>query len=1141
MKKNYTNCRCFEFLLQRKILRIMRLIFIFHFLALIQISASSFSQSRVSLDVKNYPLEKVFGEIEKQTDYRFLYDVKNVKNEYADVKSDDMPIDNLLDLLLANRNIDYKILSNNLIVITPVETIQRKTVTGTITDAVTGEPLLGVNVVLEGTTIGMVSDINGKYSLELPLQQGGVLVFSFIGYVTERVPVENRDMIDIKMVPDIKSLEEIVVVGYGTQKKATVTGSISAVGTKDLLQSPQANISNALVGRMPGLLSVQRSGQPGADQSTLRIRGIGTFTGSADPLVMVDGIETDNYNNIDQNEIESVSILKDASATAVYGVRGANGVLIITTKRGKEGKPKISYSSQYAVSRFTDIRHFMNSYDYARSYNEGLKYDGFITGTYTPKFSDAAIEHYRTGDDPIFYPDVDWFDYMFNKTSGQWQHNININGGTENVKYFASVGYFNQEGLINHLDDIITDYDAQLRYKRYNIRTNFDFNITKRLSASINLSSQIENRSGTTADINRVFESTYATNPVDHPKIVDGKYLFLDNMVSGGVHPLGWLLTSGGYGKNYRNYLNGSVQLNYQLDFILKGLKARANVSYNNYNEHRVSYTNILVTYKANRLSDGSASFIPQGDPQPFSFGEGFNKNRKIYAETGLEYANKFGDHNVGALLLYNQSKRYDPDYLYLVPNAYQGIVGRVTYDYKNRYLAELNIGYNGTEQFAEGKRFGFFPAYSLGWVASDEPFFPQNNIFTYLKIRGSYGEVGNDKIGSIKISEGGKRFLYLPSAYTATNNFYYFGTNGSDLTPYAAYLEGPLGNPLLTWEKAKKTNIGAEFHFLKDRIQGNIDFFQEKRENILANPQTIPNMTGVTLPAKNLGRMSNHGFEGDISYNQTIGKLDFWVKFNYTFTDNKIEYMNEVPNAYGYMDRTGRRFGQTYGFIANGFFETWEEANEANRPVYALQPGNKIQPGDIKYVDINGDGQIDSNDQTAIGYSPFPGKIFGLSFGARYRGFDFSCLFQGAGNVTVQYHRSFTTPFNDGRNAADYFLESWSQERRDQGLPVNFPRFSWAGPNNPNNTQASTFWIRDASYLRLKNIELGYNFPSGLLKRVGMSDLRLYVNGSNLYTWSDMLPGADPESTEFQTGSTLNNAPYPVTSTVNFGINVKF
>jgi len=790
----------------------------------------------------------------------------------------------------------------------------------------------------------------------------------------------------------------------------------------------------------------------------------------------------------------------------------------------------------------------MNAYDYATSFNTAVKHDAYGNSVYKPKFTDEAIAHYKNHDDPVFYPDVDWYPYMFDKVSAQTQHNINISGGTEKVKYFVSGGYFNQEGLMNHTD-LNTDYDGKIRYNRYNVRSNFDIKVTKRLSATINLATTIEKRSGSNAEPTSIFNDVWATNPVDRPlpSDTDGKYVILPSPAGAGGGPLFGLL-SYGYKRDFRTYLNGSIRLNYLLDFITEGLSAHATANYNSFHSQVINYSKPFVTYKAIRLADQSLVYIPQNEPGAFGYNETSGKNRREYFEAGIDYAKSFGDHNFTGLINYNQGKKYDPNIKFLVPNAVQGIVGRVTYDYKQRYLVEFNVCYNGTENFAAGKRFGFFPAYSLGWVPSRESFFPENDIITLLKFRGSYGETGNERVGDISIATG-NRFLFRPTPYTSTNNVYYFG---QDVTPqgYPGMYEGTFGNPDVTWERKKALNLGTEINFFKDALKITVDYFSEKRDNILAKPEITPNVFGGNLPVSNLGRMSNSGYELDATFNNKIGSFNYWVKGNFSFAHNTIDFKAENTYPDVYRNLTGQRVGQLYGWISEGFFNSWEEVNDVNRPAYPLQTGGttKMQPGDIKYKDVNGDGKIDYGDQVPIGYSSFPEKIFGFSLGGNIKGFDFSVLFQGSGNVSIAYHRNYTSGFlaTEGRNAPDYLIESWSQDRLDKGLPINYPRLNQGAAASLNNNNRSDFWIRDASYVRLKNVEFGYSFSEKLLNKVGMSNLRLFVNGSNLYTWSKMLPGSDPESTVNQvtTADDVSNGnldSYPVTATVNFGINVKF
>ena len=1008
------------------------------------------------------------------------------------------------------------------------------TVSGVVKD-LNGIPLIGVTVSVLNTTTGTITDTDGKYELNVPAN--AELQFTYIGFVTVKVNVAGKRKVDVTMREDTQQLEEVVVVAYGVQKKETVTGSLASVTTKDLLQSPQANISNALAGRMPGLFAVQRSGEPGKDQSTIRIRGVGTFADSGneqDPLVMVDGIESDNYNNIDPNEIENVTILKDASATAVYGVRGANGVILVTTKRGQQGAPRINVSTSVACTSFIDLRKSMNSYEYANSYNLGQAYDAYVTGNLTRRFSDEVIEKYRTQSDPILYPDVNWTDLLVSDASYQTQTNINISGGTERVKYFFSAGYFTQDGLFN-TDVYDPGYDYQLKYRRYNLRSNFDFNINKNLKVSFDLSTQMDDTRGPNWSTSSFMNMLVTVPPIISPGVVDNKIVMVPTtaQIPASTPMVAYMK---GNHKDYANFLNGSIRVNYKMDYLTKGLAVRAAISYKNYNNHIREYQRNGTSYEGKADGNGGVVLIPGDDGSEVTrFGERYQKNRRVYFEGGIEYARRFGSHNVTGLVLYNQSKYYDPNLEFSVPQGYQGLVGRVTYGFKDRYLFEFNIGYNGTENFAEGKRFGTFPAFSLGWVLSEESFFPKGEAVTFAKIRGSYGVVGNDKVG-------GSRFLYRPTSYTYTadknlfgsGDIYHFGEVGSSYQGYKGVYEGKLGNPDLTWEKAKKWNIGADMKFWGSRIGLVFDYFEERRNDILCNRGTVPNITGADFPAYNLGRMKNSGYEFELSYYDKVGDFSYFVKGNYSFARNKILYKDEAPWEYSYRSATGLRYGQIFGYVADGLYNTWEEVNDPNRPTY-MWSNNKIQPGDIKYKDINGDGVINDNDQVPIGYSNFPEKIFGFSFGGEFKNFDFSVLFQGASNVSTIASNVSRQGFNNNRGAVQDLLKSWTYERYANGQEIKYPRFSVS--DNGHNYMTSTYWLEDASYLRLKNVEIGYTWRNPFFKRIGISSLRLYANGSNLLTWADLLPGKDPESPMMDN----NNEPYPVTRTYNLGVSINF
>jgi len=1014
-----------------------------------------------------------------------------------------------------------------------------KRVTGTVVDN-SGEALVGVSVKGYNYNVSTVTDLQGKFTLDIPIDRT-TLTFSYLGHKTQEVSFAQRNDMTIVLLEDLIGLEEVVVVGFGVQKKATVTGAISAVQTKELLQSPQANIGNALVGRLSGLTAVQKSGEPGRDQAIIRIRGIGSFASSfdsdlQDPLVMVDGIETPNFNSIDPNEIDNIAILKDASATAVYGVRGANGVILITTKRGTVAAPKVSASANYAVQNFTNLRKQMNSYDWARSFNEAISYDGYITGNYTPRYSDERLQKFKDHSDPIFHPDTDWVKLLFKDNTNQGQFNVNVSGGTEKVKYFASLGYFTQDGMYNNTG-LMSGYDTQVNYNRYNIRSNFDFQVTKALSIVLNLSDQVMNRKSPSDGTEYILSNCFAHPPTATPGVIDGKIINnLPGEYSFGPNPIYGLVWAHGHVKEYRNQLNTSTRANLKLDAITPGLSTHVLVSYQTYNMHTIRYVKDIATYDALKAPDGSAVFVPRGTEGAFSANSSYGKNRKVELEYGLNYARRFKDHNVTGLLIYNQSKTFNPNLAYLIPNGYQGIVGRITYSLKDRYLAEFNAGWNGTENFAQDRRFGFFPAYSLGWIASDESFFPKNNIITYLKIRGSYGEVGNDKIG-------GERFLYLPTAYTygggeaMERTQYHFGTVATNLTFYRASTEGKIGNPDLTWERSIKMNIGADVNLWNNKIRITGDIFRENRDNILTNKNTVPAIVGANMPAYNMGKMKNGGFDGELNFRDKIQKFNYWFKGVFTFARNEIVYMDEVQQPYAYQMRTGQKFNQYFGFIAEGFYNTWDEVNDPNRPVYSFQ-NNKIQPGDVKYKDVNGDGKIDSFDMVPIGYSDFPEISFGYSLGGDWKGFDFSVLFQGSDRVSFRASKKSNRGFQEDGAAVDYLKDySWTPERYANGEEIRFPHLS-SNAGQVNNYQASTLWIRSAKYVRLKNAEVGYSFRGNIIKRLGLSSARLYVNGNNLFTWHNLFPGEDPEIPTYNDG---NYEPYPIVRTFNVGLNLNF
>lgn len=678
---------------------------------------------------------------------------------------------------------------------------QQQTIKGIVVDA-SGEPVIGANVVVEGTTMGTITDFEGTFSISVP--KNGKIKISFIGYKDQVLTPQSGKNLRVVLEDDSQMLGEVQVVAYGAQKKVSITGAISSMKGEDLLKTPAASMSNVLSGQITGISSVQYSGEPGADEADLYVRGIATWN-NAKPLIQVDGVERE-FSQIDPNEVESITVLKDASATAVFGVRGANGVILITTKRGAEGKAKISFSTSAGVNLRTKQLEFANSYQYASYYNDLQVNDGGV-----PTFTEEQLIKFRDHTDPILYPDINWIDYCMNKAAFQSQHNVNISGGTDRMRYFVSAGMFTQDGMFKQL---AASDNFNFNYKRYNYRANLDFDATKTTLISVNIGGRIETKRTPESgeDQNQLFRKLYWAVPFAGAGIVDGKRVvsnadYLPFTGSDGLNSY--------YGKGFRstttNVLNVDLVLDQKLDFITKGLSFKLKGSYNtSYWTQKIASSSMAV-YTPVLHDDGSIGYRKSGSDSQLSYSRNSNgegKSRDWYMEAALNYSRKFGDHNVTGLVLYNQSKRYYPGGTYDdIPSAYVGFVGRATYDYKTRYMAEFNVGYNGSENFAPGKRYGLFPAGSIGWIVSEESFFkPLKKVINYFKVRASVGMVGND-------NNGNNRFLYLPDAYILNDDGYFFGTNAGNKKP-GAY-EASKSNADVTWEKSVKQNYGIDFSIL--------------------------------------------------------------------------------------------------------------------------------------------------------------------------------------------------------------------------------------------------------------------------------------------------------------------------------------
>ncbi|MFV0269628.1 MAG: TonB-dependent receptor [Draconibacterium sp.] len=1175
----------------------MKLTFLLLFAGLLSVSASTYSQTtKLNLNLEHVTIFEVLKQIEDQSDFAFIY-----KNNVIDlgrkvnVKVEGKTIDVVLDQLFKKSGVKYEIVKKQVILIpdrsvpakgTRLEDTtkekqeeKKKLLTGSVTD-LSGEPIPGATVIVKGSTIGVVTDFNGNFSLEVP-EEAQVLSFSFVGFIPKEVVIGTKTIFKITLEDAMVGVDEVIVVGYGTQKKETVTGSISSVGNEEIVKSPVANISSALVGRVPGLMSVQGSGEPGDNAATLRIRGVATLNGSGqEPLIIIDGIQStfSVLNSLDPNEVENINVLKDASSTAVYGVRGANGVLIVTTKRGRSGETKISFSGSLGFSKVASQLELLDSYQYALFRNEAVGYDAdpsFNSILFTEDelwkfqnnrdYTPQEVEGMNLSPEQkasllnspaFYYTSTDYFKEQFDHWAPQQQYNVNISGGSDKVRYFTSVGVYNEQGAFMNTD--YADTKTNSSYDRYNFRSNFDIDAIKNVSVSINISGQSTTRGGilgkdgdVTSPGSRHKEMMVmilASTPYAGPGIVDdhlvsgyiGYYNPLQQKGSNGYSPMAYIL-SRPYLTSQTNNMNASLKVVHAMDYLTKGLSVHANASYNNtYTKGIYQYTPI-PQYTGTRNPDDPSQFLFFGGTVgPESVIDNYlkNKYRRFYLESAVNYDRSFGKHNVTGLALVNAQKTFDPNLQYRVPSGLLGLVGRLTYNYDEKYLAEVNMGYNGSENFPEGSRFGFFPAVSAGWVISNENFFPENDWITWLKVRGSYGEVGNDMIG-------GSRYLYLPNAWgmgweQETYGYYFGDSNGSSRDPfYPGAMESRVGNPLVTWERAKKSNIGLEINAFKNRFKFIGDIFQEKRDDILWSLGTVPVLVGASLPPANIGKVSNKGYELQVGWRDQHGDFGYFLNASVSYARNKIEYKDEPQNPYAWMNDTGFQLGQYKGLSTSGFYNTSEEA--FNRP-YAVVDGNRVQAGDIRYIDINGDGKVDTKDNVPIGYSNLPQYSYNASIGASYKGFSFSMLFTGTRKGSLPMSSFYIlNPFFQKQSAALQFQYDgrWTPEKVEAGITPTWPRASIRNYDTQNGLP-NDLWLMSTDFIRLKNAEVSYTFEEvGVLKKANISKVRLYITGNNLLTWSDMINGFDPEQKD--SGGASEGYLYPMTRTWSFGVNVEF
>jgi tonB-linked outer membrane protein, susC/ragA family len=1038
---------------------------------------------------------------------------------------------------------------------------------GKVVDDRTSEPLVGATVKVKGSTIGTITDIDGNFALDIP-DNISPIVFevSYMGYASKEAAPAKTTGFTIRLAEDSQTLEEVQIIAYGKQSKMSVTAAISSIDTKELLKSPSGSVANALSGAVTGLSSIQPSGQPGAENPSIYIRGTGSLSDElSKPLILVDGVER-SFFQMDSHEIESITVLKDAASTAVFGVRGANGVVLVTTRRGVSGKPVISLNSSFGLTQALRNLKGMDSYTYATLYNEAQLSDNPSLTESQLGFSPFVIDMFRTNEDPIMFPNVDWNDYLFKNLAWQTQHNLTLSGGGERFRYFVSLGYLLQDGMLKQLGE---SYDPNYQYKRFNYRSNVDIDITKSTLLKVNIGGHVGAKREPRTD--ELWRKVLWSTPFSSPGIVDGKLIsniYSNRYISIGERscPLDYYYNYG-YNVDTDNVLNLDLALEQKLDFITPGLSMNIKGAYNtNYNvkaSRTPSGADSMCTpiYLGSIETPGIDFWDPRFDRtivyqtdgvsglhEQMSYGEEVGRGRNWYGEFSLNYSRSFGDHDVSALFLYNQSKKYYPEtkidgkVFYMdIPTAYVGYVGRMTYAYKKRYMVDLNAGYNGSENFAPDKRFGFFPAVSAGWILSEEKFMKKQKVIDFLKLRASYGIVGNDKMENA-------RFLYMAGAWSGYNTVakgqgsWQFGKDGgTGLLPDAK--ENTMGNPDVTWEKVAKQNYGIDLKMFDSRLSLTADVFFEKRKDILSTRNTLPAITDINLPKINLGKVNNHGYELSLGWNDRAGKVDYWLKANVSYAKNKIIYMDEVVPNEPYMAETGRSTGLTYGYIFDRFLQKDDfdadgnlKKDENGRQILPQMALGTPRPGDALFKDLNGDGVINGDDKTRFGYAERPDYVFGFLGGLKWKNFEFSMQWTAAMNASRILDGEYRNAFGstNSRMLLKFLADGrWTEENPNS----RFPRLTFM--NKSHYLQTSDLWLMNGSYLRLKTAEISYTLPQkDFLKKVGIESVRFYCNGYNLLTLFSDLNDIDIDPEGVTDGGNNN---YPNIRIYNFGVNISF
>ena len=1114
-------------------------------------SYNNYSQFKtLSVSMSNSTLREVLKTIEKSSQFVFFYldDAVNLERKVS-IDSKNKNIEEILSELFEGTSCTYRISDRQIFISgkAPSSTEQqqnKRKISGRVTD-IKGEPLIGVNVTVDGDANGSITNMDGLYEIFVT-KKSVVLKFTYIGFKTSEIRTNaSTNIYDVTLEEQVNELEETVIVGYGTQRKISNIGAQSSMKMEDI-KTPSASLTTTLAGRLAGVVAVQRTGEPGKDAADIWIRGISTPNTSS-PLVLVDGVER-SFNDIDPEDIESLTTLKDASATAVYGVRGANGVILIKTKPGKVGKPTVSADYYESFTRFTKMVDLADGITYMNAANEAMRNDGIAT-----KYTEDQIRNTIAGKDPYLYPNVDWLKEIFNDWGHNRRVNVNVRGGSEKVAYYASVSYFNETGM-TVTDKNIDTYDSKMKYSRYNFTTNLNIDVTPTTKVEIGAQGYLGEGNYPAISSADLYNAAMSISPVEYPKMffVNGEAFVPGTSTNNNFNNPYSQATRRGYDNLTKNQIYSNLRVTQDLDMLTKGLKLTAMYAFDVYNEIHVHQDRAESTYN---FLDTSVPYDMNGQPILQRIYEGSNVlsykqetsgNKKTYLEASLNYDRTFNDdHRVSALFLFNQQSKllYPKGTLEdAIPYRMMGIAGRATYSWKDRYFAEFNIGYNGAENFSPKHRFGTFPAFGVGWVVSNEKFWqPLSKAVSFLKIRYTDGKVGNSEVSD-------RRFMYLDQMKENGDYGYKFGPNG---TKWAGYETVNMAVDLI-WEESRKQDLGIDLKLFNDDLSIVFDLFKERRENILLKREhSMPSFLGynTSAPYGNIGIIENKGFDGTIEYNKRINK-DWVIALRGNVTFNKDKWIQgELPEQkYEWMNQYGRNINGAKGYVAEGLFTQaeiddmarWESLSAANKAItpkpFASQFGT-VKAGDIKYKDLNNDGQIDAYDQTYISRGDVPTTVYGFGFTVGWKDLSVGMMFQGVAGAERVLNGSSINPFNGGGGSGNLYSnidDRWTEENPDQN--AFYPRLSYGSETTSsiNNFQKSTWWVRNMNFLRLKTLQLSYNLPKPWVNKVHLKNAAVYVMGTNLFTLSRFKLW-DPEL------NTDNGASYPNTTSYSVGINFTF